>query len=67
MIDGKFGVGDGVRLVGTETLQTVREYNAATLEYRIQPGDDDASSQWVLAIYLELINPVGRAGLEAAG
>ena len=62
----KFGVGDVVRFIGTDTLLTVREYNPETLEYRVQRGDDRASSQWAPEIYFEVINPDRRAGSEAA-
>ena len=34
-----------------------------TLEFRVQHGDERASSQWALEIYLEL---AARAGCEAA-
>jgi hypothetical protein len=30
----KFGVDDRVRLIGTDTIQTIRQYNAETLEYQ---------------------------------
>jgi hypothetical protein len=46
----KFRVGDIVRLIGTETLLTVTQYDEATEEYQVQQGED---SQWVLGIYLE--------------
>jgi hypothetical protein len=51
----KFGMGDTVRFVGTETPLTVKQYHKTTREYRLQCGDDFASSQWVLGIYLELV------------
>jgi hypothetical protein len=60
----KFRMGDAVRLIGTDTLLTVRQYDEATHEYQVQRGDDDASSQWVLGIYLE---GVKSASSQAAG
>jgi len=45
--------GDVVRLIGTDTLLTVRRYDKATHEYQVQRGDDDASLEWVLGVYLE--------------
>jgi hypothetical protein len=53
----EFVVEDRVRLIGTDTIQTVRQYNAETLEYQIQSGNDAASSIWVPKIYLELVEP----------
>jgi hypothetical protein len=50
----KFGVGDTVRFIGTDTLLTVKQYREATQEYRLQL-DDLASSEWVSQIYLELV------------
>ena len=52
-----FAVDDNVRLIGTDTIQTVRQYNAETLEYQIQSGNDAASFIWVPEIYLELVEP----------
>jgi hypothetical protein len=54
MAAAKFAVDDRVRLIGTDTFQTVRQYNAETLEYKVQRGDEEASAVWVLEIYLEL-------------
>lgn len=51
----KFGVGDSVRFIGTDTLFTIMQYNAETLEYQVQHGPDLARSQWVLEEYLEPI------------
>ena len=62
----KFGVGDTVRFIGTGTPYVVREYNPETLEYRVQCGDESASSQWAAEIYLELTQLGRRAGSEAA-
>jgi hypothetical protein len=53
----EFGVGDRVRLIGTDTIQTVRQYNAETLEYQVQRGNEEDSVVWVLEIYLELVEP----------
>jgi hypothetical protein len=50
----KFGVGDTVRFIGTYTPYVVREYNPKTLEYRVQCGDERASSQWAFEIYFEV-------------
>ena len=44
-------------LFGTDTIQTVRQYNAETLEYQIQRGNDAASIEWVPEIYPELMEP----------
>jgi hypothetical protein len=52
----KFGVGDAVRFIGTSTAYTINAYNPESLEYRVQCGDDSASSQWASEIYFELIN-----------
>jgi hypothetical protein len=57
----KFGVGDTVRFIGTSTSYTVNEYNPDTLEFRVQRGDEPASSQWASEIYLELISPARPA------
>jgi hypothetical protein len=54
MAAAKFGVGDTVRFIGTDTLLTVKQYREATQEYRLQL-DDLASSEWVSQIYLELV------------
>jgi hypothetical protein len=56
-MSAKFRVGDAVRFIGTCTLYIVREYNPATSEYRVQDGDDIASSQWASEIYFEHVNP----------
>jgi hypothetical protein len=53
----EFGVGDRVRLIGTDTIQTVRQYNAETLEYQVQRGNEEDTVVWVLEIYLELVEP----------
>jgi hypothetical protein len=53
----KFTVNDRVRLIGTDTIQTVRQYNAETLEYQVQWGNNAASLVWVPEIYLELVEP----------
>ena len=62
----KFGVGDTVRFIGTDTPYVVKEYNSKTLEYRVQAGDEPASSQWGSEIYFELIYPARRTCSEAA-
>jgi hypothetical protein len=62
----KFGVGDTVRFIGTDTLLTVTRYRKATDEYRLQGRDDLASSQWVLEIYLELVELALPASSQAA-
>jgi hypothetical protein len=56
MTPAKFELGDAVRFIGTSTAYTVNAYNPESLEYRVQCGDDSASSQWALGIYLELMN-----------
>jgi hypothetical protein len=38
----KFGMGDTVRFIGTETPLTVKRYHKTTHEYRLQCGDDFA-------------------------
>jgi hypothetical protein len=43
----KFAVDDNVRFIGTDRIHTVRQYNAETLEYRVQCGNDAASLIWV--------------------
>ena len=63
MAEAKFRVGDTVRFIGTGTIFTIREYNPATFEYRVQPGDDSAGGQWATDLYFELVK---RAGSEAA-
>jgi hypothetical protein len=42
----EFGVGDRVRLIGTDTIQTVRQYNAETLEYQVQRGNEEDTVVW---------------------
>jgi hypothetical protein len=56
MAAAKFGVGDTVRFIGTDMLFTVTRYRSATHEYLLRRRDDLASNQWVLEIYLELVN-----------
>jgi hypothetical protein len=53
----KFAVDDSVKFIGTDTIQTVRQYNAETLEYQVQRRHDEASVVWVTGIYLELVEP----------
>jgi hypothetical protein len=53
----KFGVDDRVRLIGTDRIQIVRQYNSKTREYQIQSVGDAASIGWFLEIYLELLEP----------
>ena len=53
MTAAKFAVDERVRLIGTDTIQTVRQYDAETHEYRVQRGDDEASILWVPEIYFE--------------
>jgi hypothetical protein len=36
MAEAKFGMDDNVRFIGTDTIQTVCQYNEDTLEYRVQ-------------------------------
>jgi hypothetical protein len=62
-LPAKFEVGDAVRFIGTSTAYTITQYNAESLEYRVQCGDDSVSSQWVLGVYLE---PVQIANPQAA-
>ena len=61
MAAAKFAVDDRVRFIGTDTAQTVRQYNAETLEYQVQSGHDEASVVWVPEIYLELAEPTQEA------
>jgi hypothetical protein len=55
MAEAKFGVDDRVRLIGTDTIQTVMQYNAKTLEYQVKSGGDETVPVWILGIYLELV------------
>jgi len=59
----KSGVGDTVRFIGADTAYVVKEYNPETLEYRVQRGDESASSQWATEIYFE---PARLASTDAA-
>jgi hypothetical protein len=59
MAAGKFVVDDRVRLIGTDTILTVRQYNAETFEYQVQRSDD-ATPEWVLGIYLELVGGAAK-------
>jgi hypothetical protein len=63
MAAAKFVVDDRVRLIGSDIIQTVRQYNAETFEYQIQRSDD-ATLEWVLGIYLELVEPARPAGAQ---
>ena len=63
---GQFGVGDRVRLIGTDTIQTVRQYNAETLEYQVQLRNEEDSVLWVLEIYLELVEPTKKPAIGTA-
>jgi hypothetical protein len=64
MSAAKFGVNDPVRLIGTDTVQTVMQYNPKTLEYQLKSGGDEAVPVWILGIYLE---PVEASKKPAAG
>lgn len=55
MSAAKFAVNDRVRLVGTDTIQTVMQYNRKTFEYQLKSGGDEAVPVWILGIYLELV------------
>jgi hypothetical protein len=57
MAKAEFRTNDEVRLVGTDTIHTVRQYNAETLEYQIRHGQEEASAIWILGAYLEPVNP----------
>jgi CheY-like chemotaxis protein len=57
MAAAEFSLDDRVRLIGTDTIQTVRQYNAETLEYQVQIDTEEASVMWVSGIYLELAEP----------
>ena len=56
----KFGINDIVRFIGTDIALTVTEYNEETRLYQVQRSAGGASSQWVLGIYLELLEPPDR-------
>jgi hypothetical protein len=60
MAEAKFGMGDHVRFIGTDTIRTVWQYNEDTLEYQVQLGDDAVDTVWVTARYLELAEPAER-------
>jgi hypothetical protein len=49
----EFRVDDDVRFIGTDTVLTIRKYNAETGAYQVQRGDDEASLEWVSSLYLE--------------
>jgi hypothetical protein len=66
MAAAKFVVDDRVRLIGSDIVQTVRQYNAETFEYQVQRSDD-ATLAWVLGIYLELVEPTRPASTQAIG
>jgi CheY-like chemotaxis protein len=57
MAAAEFSLDDRVRLIGTDTIQTVRQYNARTLEYQVQIDTEEASVMWVSGRYLELVEP----------
>jgi hypothetical protein len=63
MAAGKFVVDDRVRLIGTDTILTVRQYNAETFEYQVQRSDD-ATLEWVLGIYLELVEAAKKPAIR---
>jgi hypothetical protein len=65
MAAARFEVNDTVRLIGTEVLLTVRQYNRRTHEYQVQRGNDSANFEWVLAIYLELVEAAQRPAMRA--
>jgi hypothetical protein len=54
MAAAEFSLDDRVRLIGTDTIQTVRQYNAETLDYQVQIDTEEASVMWVSGMYLEL-------------
>jgi kynurenine formamidase len=60
MAAAEFSVDDRVRLIGTDTIQTVRQYDAETLDYQVQSGNEEASVVWVSGIYLEPAEPAKR-------
>jgi hypothetical protein len=53
----KFRAGDSVRFIGTDRSLTVTQYNPATLEYRVQRGDDYFGGRWVSEIQIEAVEP----------
>ena len=55
MSAAKFAVNDRVRFVGTDTIQTVMQYNRKTFEYQLKSGSDEDVPVWILGIYLELV------------
>jgi len=57
MAAAEFCLDDRVRLIGTDTIQTVRQYNTETLEYQVQIGTEEAHVMWVSGVYLELAEP----------
>jgi hypothetical protein len=54
--EAKFRTDDRVRLIGTDTIQTVRQYDEDTLEYQVQQDDDAVGAVWVPGMYLELVD-----------
>ena len=60
MAEAKFGIGDHVRFIGTDTAQTVRQFNEDTSEFLVQNGDDAVSTVWVRGKYLEQVEPAKR-------
>ena len=66
MSAAKFAVNDRVRLVGTDTIQTVMQYNRKTFEYQLKSGGDEAVPVWILGIYLELVEASKKPTAETA-
>jgi hypothetical protein len=66
MAEAKFGVDDRVRLIGTDTIQTVMQYNAKTLEYQVKSGGDETVPVWILGIYLELVEATKKPAAGTA-